>query len=92
LAANLDDHSPIITDIVDFDRGSGSVIERLLFNNRPIILLVCLLATLFFGYQATKVQLNADFNKMIPTQQPYIVNFFKHYDELQSQGNAIWRC
>jgi predicted RND superfamily exporter protein len=89
LAANLDDHSPIITDIVDFDRGSGSLIERLLFNNRPIILLACLLATIFFGYQATKVQLNADFNKMIPTQQPYIVNFFKHYDELQSQGNAI---
>ncbi len=89
MAANLDDHSPIISDIVDFDRGSGSLIERLLFNNRPVILLACLLATIFFGYQATKVQLNADFNKMIPTQQPYIVNFFKHYDELQSQGNAI---
>ncbi len=26
---------------------------------------------------------------MLPTQQPFIVNYFKHYDALQGQGNAI---
>lgn len=73
----------------DFDRESGTLVERLLFNNRPLILLFCLLATLYLAYQATNVQLNASFEDMIPTRQPFIVNFFKHYGELQSQGNAI---
>jgi len=75
--------------LLAFDRNSGSIVERALFNHRPIILLLCLIATLFFGFEATRVHLNASFNKMIPTHQSYIVNYLNHYDELQSQGNAI---
>jgi uncharacterized protein len=89
LLSRIDDPTPTITDIVDFDHGSGSLVERLLFNNRPLILLVCLFATLFFAFEATKVRLNASFENMIPTHQPFIVNFYHHYDDLQSQGNAI---
>jgi predicted RND superfamily exporter protein len=65
------------------------LLERLLFNNRPLILLACLLATLFFGFEATQTKLNASYGKMIPADQPFIVNFIKHYNVLQSQGNAI---
>lgn len=87
---NLDDRqSPIITEISDFDTTSGSILEQVLFNNRPIILLVCLIITIFLGFEATHVKLNASFTKMIPTHQPYIVNYLHHYDELQSQGNAV---
>jgi predicted RND superfamily exporter protein len=89
LAANLADLSPVISDPADFNRNSGSLLERLLFNNRPVILLLCLLATVFFGYQTSFIRLNASFNQMIPSNQPFIANYFKHYDELQSQGNAI---
>ncbi len=89
MASNIDDKAPAISDIVDFDHGSGSIIEQLLFNHRPIVLILCMIATIFFGYEATNVKLNASFEKMIPTQQPFIVNFFNHYDDLQSQGNAI---
>ncbi len=89
MAGNIDDKAPAISDIVDFDHGSGSIIEQLLFNHRPIVLILCMIATIFFGYEATNVKLNASFEKMIPTQQPFIVNFFNHYDDLQSQGNAI---
>jgi predicted RND superfamily exporter protein len=32
---------------------------------------------------------NANFNKMIPVHQPFIVNYLAHYDDLQFQGNAI---
>jgi len=73
----------------DFDPQSGSVVERLIFNNRRVILLVCLILTLFFGAAATRVKLNASFNEMIPTHHPYIINFLSHYNDLQSQGNAI---
>ena len=72
-----------------FDLNSGSFVEKLLFGNRPVILLFCALATVFFAIQATHLKLNVSFERMIPAHQPYIVNFYNHYDDLQSQGNAI---
>jgi predicted RND superfamily exporter protein len=89
LAVEEPAQSPIIGDLDNFDFGSGSIVERLLFNHRPIMLFICLLATLFFGFEAKSVKLNANFDQMIPRNQPFIVNYFKHYNELQSQGNAI---
>lgn len=73
----------------DFDHQSGSFIERLLFNNRPVILILCLIMTSIFGFEAIHARLNASFDKMIPSHQPFIVNYYKHYADLQSQGNAI---
>jgi predicted RND superfamily exporter protein len=84
----LSDVMPV-TELVDFDRQSGSIVERLLFNNRPIILLLCLVATVFFGFEALQVRISASYDKMIPTHQPFIVNYFQHYADLQAQGNAI---
>ncbi len=89
MAAKLEAFPPVVADIKKFDRKSGSLLERLLFNNRPWILLACLIATVFFGFQATQVKLNASFEKMIPTHQPFIVNYLNHYSNLQSQGNAV---
>ena len=89
MAANIDDKSPVISDIADFDHGSGSIVERILFNNRPVVLFLCAVVTIFFAFSATHARLNASFEKMIPTKQPFIVNFFNHYADLQSQGNAI---
>lgn len=74
---------------MDFDINSGSFLERLLFKNRPIILFICAILTIFLGFQATRVTVNANFNKMIPVHQPFIVNYLAHYDDLQFQGNAI---
>jgi predicted RND superfamily exporter protein len=79
----------VIADLATFDRNSGMFLERLLFNNRPVILLACLLVTLFLGFEATRTKLNASFDSMIPTHQPFIVNYFRHYGDLQAQENAI---
>ncbi len=76
-------------EIASFDRNSGSTLERLLFNNRPIILLLCLFTTLFFGFEATKTTISANYDSMIPTHHPFIINYFNHYAELQSQDNAV---
>ncbi|NNM58119.1 MAG: MMPL family transporter [Acidocella sp.] len=89
MASHNSSPAPVIADIADFDRQSGSLLERLLFNNRPVVLLLCLLTTLALGFQIHKLKLNASFENMIPTHQPFIVNFLKHYNELQSQGDAI---
>ncbi len=83
------DPSPVIAKIENFDRGSGSFLERLLFNNRPVILLACMLITLGLGFEAFQTKLSASFDSMIPTHQSFIVNYFKHYTDLQSQENAV---
>ncbi len=75
--------------IHDFDRGSGSIVERALFNNRLIFLFFCLAMTIFLGDRAMHVRINAVFNQMIPIHQPFIVNYLNHYEDLQSQANAV---
>ncbi|WP_457354734.1 efflux RND transporter permease subunit [Roseateles sp. P5_D6] len=80
---------PVVTQLDDFDTRSGSWAERLLFNHRPWVMLLCLLATLWLGQQAFKLTLNASFEKTIPTQHPYIANYLAHKGDLGGQGNAL---
>lgn len=47
----------------DFDPRSGSVLERALFNHRLWVLLLCLATTLVLGWQSSRVELNASFEK-----------------------------
>ena len=84
-----DKQPTVIADIIEFDHDSGSVVERGLFNNRLLIIFLCFLVTIFFGFEATKAKLNANFENMIPTHQPFIVNYLNHYKDLQSNGNAV---
>jgi len=72
-----------------FDPRSGSLIERALFNHRAVVVLLCALVTLLLGWQATRLQLNASFEKTIPTSHPYIQNFLAHQTELSGLGNAV---
>ncbi len=80
---------PVVADLADFDRRSGTFAERLLFNNRLAIVIVCALVTAFFGWKATTLELNASFDKMIPTGHPYIVNYLKHKSALVGLGNTL---
>ncbi len=73
----------------DFDPNSGSAVERALFNNRLLIVLLCLFATVFLGYKATGLSLNAAFEKMIPTKHEYIANFLENRTELAGAGNTL---
>ena len=63
--------------------------ERLLFENRVIVMLVFALLTIFFGYQASQLRPDASFEKMIPTSHPYIQNFLRNRADLASLGNSI---
>jgi predicted RND superfamily exporter protein len=81
--------APIQADLESFDQASGSWLERVLFNHRKAVILICLLLTLFLGWQATRLQLSASFEKTIPGSHPYIVNFLAHQNDLQGLGNAV---
>ena len=47
-----------------------------------------LVATVLLGWQAGKLQLNASFEKTIPTAHPYIANYLQNEKELSGLGNA----
>ena len=81
--------SPSPPTTTTFDPQSGSLVERLLFNNRLIIVIVCTIVTALLGWQATKLQLNASFEKTIPTHHPFIGNFLAQQKELSGLGNAV---
>lgn len=66
-----------------------SIIERIFFHHRPLVILLMLAATLFFGYQASSIKPEASFEKMIPTSHPYIANYIQHKDDMAGLGNAI---
>ncbi|MBS1191413.1 MAG: transport protein [Rhodocyclaceae bacterium] len=87
-------HMPVQAEIravalQDFDPRSGSLIERALFNNRLVIVLLCLVATVVLGFQATRLSLNAAFEKMIPTRHEYIANFLENRSQLAGAGNTL---
>ena len=69
--------------------GTEPMIERLIFNNRAVILVIFLLLTGFLGYNAVKIQPDASFERLIPLEHPYIVNMMEHREDLSNLGNFI---
>ena len=80
---------PVISSIADFDPQSGSLAERLLFNNRLWVAALCLLVSLVLGWQSADLKLNASFEKMIPTSHPYVANYLENKNDLKGLGNAV---
>ena len=61
------DAMPVIRDLRDFDQHSGNLLERWVFNYRPLFMLLMALATVVLGYMAaTRLELRPSFEKMIP--------------------------
>jgi len=75
--------------MTEFDPRSGSLVERALFNHRLIVVVLCALVTALLGWQATRLELNASFEKTIPAKHPYIRNFLQYQNELSGLGNAV---
>lgn len=74
----------------DFDPQSGTRLERLIFNNRMVVIVVCAVLTLVLGVAAfAKLTLNASFDKMIPRSHPYIQNYLENRDGLRGLGNVL---
>ncbi len=67
----------------------ASFLERLIFNNRPAVILICLLISVFLFYQAAQVRPSTSFEKMIPLGHPYIQNMLQHRDDLANLGNTV---
>lgn len=70
-------------------KDTESFIERFLFGNRLILILLFALVTIWLASQAANVRPDASFEKMIPTGHEFIANFLKDRDDLKGLGNVI---
>ena len=80
---------PVVTDPRDFDNKSGNLLERLIFNNRMVVMVACVVMTLLLAFQTTKTVFNASFEKMLPQGHPYIKNYLANKKDLPGLGNSI---
>jgi predicted RND superfamily exporter protein len=84
------DKMPVVRDLADFDQSSGTALERLVFNHRRVMIVVCAIITVVLGFvAATRLELNASFEKTLPQSQPYIKNYLANQKELRGLGNAL---
>ena len=59
-------------------------LERLLFNNRVLVLTILAVLTALFAYGLTKTKLDSSIEKYIPLQHEYIQNYLVHADDMKS--------
>lgn len=67
----------------------AAVLERLIFNNRPAVVLICVLISAFLFWNAAQVRPETSFEKMIPLKHPYIERMLEHRDDLANLGNSV---
>ena len=89
MAHGTESDLPVISDLSEFDYNSGTFLERLVFNNRSIVLILCLLTTIVLGFQATKIQLQAGFEKTLPKTHQYVINYQANREQLKGLGNNL---
>ena len=80
---------PVISDLQEFDYDSGTFLERLVFNHRRVVMVLCALVTLVLGYQATQIKLQAGFEKTLPKAHQFVINYQANRNELKGLGNNL---
>lgn len=86
--SNMSGNSTVKATLDAID-STEAVVESILFNNRPMVLIFALIMTLFVGFQALQLRPDASFEKMIPASHEYVQNFFTYRDDLKGLGNAV---
>lgn len=89
MAHGTESELPVISDLSEFDYQSGAFLERLVFNNRAVVVILCALVTLLLGFQATKIQLQAGFEKTLPKAHEYVINYQANKSDLKGLGNNL---
>jgi predicted RND superfamily exporter protein len=80
---------PVVRTRAEFDASSGNWLERVIFNHRWVFLVLSVVITAFLGLHASRLQVNASFEKMIPKSHPYILNYLTNKAYLAGAGNAV---
>ena len=78
-----------MSDVKTTTTDKSVFLERLIFNTRPVWLVIFALLTVFLAWHASQVRPEASLAKMIPTNHPFIQNYFEYQDDLASLGNVV---
>lgn len=79
----------VVSDPRAFDGAGGSLLERIIFNHRKVVIFICFLLTLFFSWQLRSLTIGASFDKMLPLGHPYINNYLENRDQLRGLGDSV---
>src|SRR6218665_1528183 len=79
----------VIRDLALFNKLSGNFFERLIFNNRLVIIALCLIVTLFSVFELRHLTVTTSFDKMLPHSHPYIKSFLENRDQLRGLGDSV---
>ena len=63
--------------------------EKLVFSRRPLWLLMFAVLTVLLAWQASRLEPDASFEKMIPQEHPYIQAMMRHIADLGAAGTSI---
>ncbi len=80
---------PVIKDLNKFDYQSGTFLEKLVFNNRAIVVALCIVTTMILSFFAVQIELQAGFEKMLPYQHSIVKNYNEHREDLKGLGNSL---
>ncbi|MDR5807873.1 MMPL family transporter [Caballeronia sp. LZ019] len=83
------DPNEVVRNKEDFEANSGSWLERLIFNHRLWIVTVCAVLTAVLGFAASKSNVSASYERMMPQSSPFIRNYLANIDSLRSLGNSL---
>jgi len=67
----------------------SSRVAAFVLRHRILLTTILLLATCFLGYQASKIQVDAGFEKQLPKKHQYIQTFLKHRKEFGSANRLL---
>ncbi len=84
-----DNETPVVKDRAQFDVRSGNLIERLIFNNRIFFVVTCFILTVLLGYRAIGLQVNASFERMMPSSHEFVQNYLANEIDLAALGNSV---
>ncbi|MBC3767503.1 efflux RND transporter permease subunit [Neptunicella marina] len=66
-----------------------AICESAIFSHRRLVLAIFALLTLFLGYQATQLKLDASFTKNIPLNHPYMQTYMKHQKDFGGANSIL---
>ena len=67
----------------------SNFLEKLIFNNRGIVIGIFALMTLGLLYSASQLKLDAGFEKNIPLNHPYMQTYIKHREDFGGANNIL---
>lgn len=65
------------------------VIEKIVFANRKLVVALFAITTLFLGYQASQMRLDAGFEKNIPLNHEYMQTYMEHRKDFGGANNIL---